>query len=301
MTGAVAAALLVTNHAAAQTFEKTTPWVPRGFSTFSGDIDALFNWILLITCATGIGVFAFLIYFLIKYRYRPGRQAKFTHGSSKLELVWTIIPTLILAITAAVSQATWGKIKSIDAMPDPATDPNVIEVRVVARQFGWIFWYPGKDGKFGHRSKSLVPDGAQQPDDLIGLDREGDPAAKDDVLLNQLFVPVKRKILLHVTSVDVIHSFYIPSMRVKQDTMPGLWTPVWFEATKQSREVVGVTTQQFLFGDRPDPRPFDVVCAELCGLGHYGMRADLYVVTEEEYNTYIGTLMEEQAAADDGF
>jgi cytochrome c oxidase subunit II len=192
-----------------------------------------------------------------------------------------------MALTAVFSQTTWSHIKSPPA--NLATSPNVVEMEVVGQQFKWNFHYPGPDGKLGRRDRKLIkPGGAAEQ---IGLDREGDPAAKDDLVMTDvLVVPVNKTVYIHLTSRDVIHSFFLPNFRVKQDAMPGLMGRVWFESRKTSAEVVGtVSDAQALPLQRKlgYAKPFDIVCAELCGSNHYVMRGQLYVVTPEQYEAWI--------------
>src|SRR6185369_1946617 len=182
--------------AARESSGPTTWWMPTNVSTFGGEVDYIFYYILWLTGIIGVAVFVALFVFLFRYRYRPDRAAKFIHGNNKLETVWTLVPTVILAITAAVSQASWSKIKSPESMPQ---GPGVIELEVVAKQFQWLFHYPGRDGKLGHRDLRAVNisgDNAAQ----IGLltkanvgDRKGmiaDPDAEDDIVTRVLVVPV---------------------------------------------------------------------------------------------------------------
>jgi cytochrome c oxidase subunit 2 len=135
---------------------------------------------------------------------------------------------------------------------------KALHVRMVAEQFAWNFQYPGKDGKFGKTDTSQI-----SGDNPLGIDTE-DPAGKDDlVTVNNLHIPVHRPVIVDVSSKDVIHSFNIPVLRVKQDTVPGQLISVWFEATQ--------------------PGHFELACAQLCGLGHYRMRGDVLIDTPEDF------------------
>jgi cytochrome c oxidase subunit II len=135
-------------------------------------------------------------------------------------------------------------------------------VRVVAEQFAWNAHYPGADGMFGRTDVKLVA--AENP---LGLDRT-DAAAKDDITtINQLNLPVNRPIVIHLTSKDVIHSFSLLQMRVKQDAIPGVTFPVWFTATKT--------------GD------WEINCSQLCGLGHYRMRGFYSIKTQADYDAWL--------------
>ena len=329
------AGLAVAPALAQETTGHTTVWIPEDASTTGAAIDLLFNFILYLTSAVGIAVFVVLIIFLVKYRHQPGRHAKFIHGNNKLETVWTLIPTLILALIAVFSQSTWSQVKSYDNMPNPATDPDVVHVEVIGRQFKWYYHYPGADGKMGPRKWAKIDPLSSNPEELIGLHRgenllieqedgtrvelwgevteenddtltlatyEYDNAVKDwvevsrtldaasvvarneygkdDLVTSVMYIPVNRKVYMEISSVDVIHSFWLPNFRVKQDAMPGLNARAWLEATKTSAQVIGTDEQG-------NPKPFEIVCAELCGQGHYTMKGLMYVVSDADYQAFL--------------
>ena len=148
------------------------------------------------------------------------------------------------------------------------TDPGATVIRVVAEQFVWNVHYSGADGQFGTTSIALVG-----PTNPLGLDRTSAGGRDDIVVQNQLHVPIGRPVVIQLSSKDVIHSFGVAAMRVKQDAVPGLLTPVWFTPT--------------LAGT------FDVACSQLCGLAHFRMRALVTVETDEAYRKFLA----EEAAA----
>jgi len=208
-------------------------WLPEDVSTFGGEIDSLFYLIYYITAATFILVTVLMIVFLVMYRERPGRRATYTHGNTTLEIIWTIVPAAILIVLSFMSVSTWAKVKR----GAPETD---FELQVAGKQFNWEIVYPGGDRKFG-------------TDD----DRKFD---------NDMHVPVNKVVRVHLTANDVIHSFFLPNLRLKQDAVPGRTILVWFEATK--------------------PGKYELPCAELCGFGHSGMKGWLFVHTPEEYTQW---------------
>ncbi len=205
-------------------------WLPEDVSTYGQEIDSLFYLIYYITAVTFILVTVLMIVFLVKYREQPGRRAIYTHGNTTLEIIWTIIPAAILIVLSFMSVSTWAKVKR-------SVPPTDFEIQVTAKQFNWEVVYPGADAKFG------------TPDD-VSFD-------------NDLHVPVNKVVRIHLGSRDVIHSFFLPNLRLKQDAVPGRTILVWFEATK--------------------PGKYELPCAELCGFGHSGMKGWLYVHTPEEY------------------
>jgi cytochrome c oxidase subunit 2 len=177
-------------------------WLPENVSTFGVEIDWLFNLIYAITAITGILVFAALIAFLVIYRDRPGRRARYTHGNTTLEIVWTIVPSLILVVLTFLSVPAWSKIK----MTQPPTD---VIIQVTAKQFNWQVAYPGADGKFGTED--------------------------DKKFLDEMHVPVNKPIRVILKSQDVIHSFFVPNFRITHDAVPGREIIAWFDATKPGK------------------------------------------------------------------
>jgi len=218
-------------------------WLPENVSSFGGEIDWLFHLIYAITAITGILVFVALIAFLIMYRDRPGRRATYTHGNTTLEIVWTIVPALILVVLTFLSVPAWSKIK----MSVPPTD---LVVQVTAKQFNWQVAYPGPDGKFGTED--------------------------DKRFLDEMHVPVGKPVRVILKSQDVIHSFFVPSFRIKQDAVPGREIVAWFDAMK--------------------PGKYEWPCAELCGFGHSGMKGWVYVHTADDYAKWAAENLKADAA-----
>ena len=206
-------------------------WLPENISIEGEEIDFLFYISYYLTVVVFILVAVAMGYFIIKYRARPGVKAKYTHGNNTLEILWTVIPTLILLVFVLMTQTSWAKLKL--AIPQ---NPHV-RVEVTGKQFNWIVRYPGDDKKFG---------------------------TKDDLVLdNQLNVPVNKQVFIALKGADVIHSFFIPQARMKQDVVPGRTIPLWFTPTKVGK--------------------YEIPCAELCGFGHSGMNGEFIVHSEEDY------------------
>jgi cytochrome c oxidase subunit 2 len=229
-------------------------WLPPDVSVHGAKIDQLMSvlhWFMLLLFV-GWGVF--FVYCLVKYRARPGHSAIYAPvaaiATKYIEGAVVVVEVFLLF---ALSTPVWLAYKS-----SPPKDAEALHVRIVAEQFAWNFQYPGKDGKFGKTDPSLIAG-----DNPLGIDPE-DKDGKDDITtVNQLHIPVHKQVIVEVSSKDVIHSFNIPVLRVKQDTIPGQKIPIWFEATQ--------------------PGHFEIGCAQLCGLGHYRMRADVLIDTPEDY------------------
>lgn len=205
-------------------------WLPENVSTYGREIDWLFHLIYWITGITFILVAVTMIAFLIIYRDRPGRRARYTHGSTPLEIVWTIVPAIILVILTALSAPAWSRIKM--SLP-----PSDLVIDVTAKQFNWQVAYAGPDGRFGTED--------------------------DKKFLDEIHVPVNKVVHVVLKSQDVIHSFFVPQFRMKQDAVPGREIRQWFEVTKPGR--------------------YELPCAELCGFGHSGMKGWIYAHAPEEY------------------
>jgi cytochrome c oxidase subunit 2 len=176
-------------------------FLPPGVTTFAGDIDRIYYIILAITGVAFVVVQAALIWFLIRYRARPGRKAHYTHGSLTAEVIWTTVTAVTVVILGLMSGRVWDRIKGHDSVPAGA-----LPYAVHARQFEWNTTHPGPDGVLG--------------------------TADDIAVRNQLHIPVNRPVVITLTAEEVIHSFNVHAFRVKQDAVPGMSIRVWFEATE---------------------------------------------------------------------
>jgi cytochrome c oxidase subunit 2 len=211
-------------------------WLPDAGSTFAGPIDTLFLAILIITGIALVLVEVGLVTFVIRYRARPGRKAFYTHGSTRAEVIWTAIPAVTMVALGLISNHYWVLIKDKKSVP-----PNAYRLGVHAKQFEWQVTYPGPDEKLG--------------------------TSDDFTVRNQLHVIVNQPTAVELTAEDVIHSFFVPEWRLKQDAVPGMHITAWFQPTKTGE--------------------FELGCAELCGMGHYRMRARVFVHTPEEYKAWV--------------
>jgi cytochrome c oxidase subunit 2 len=236
--------------------------LPAEASRHAPQVDAMIvsvHW-LIVVLAAGFGLF--FIFCLVRYnrwahpRARrggvPGAVAWGIAGAIAVVELWELFFTAIPLWASRVSDVP------------PAASATV--VRVVAEQFAWNVHYPGADGQFGRSDVRLIA-----PDNPLGLDRS-DPAAKDDVTtINELEFPVGRPVIVQLSSKDVIHSFSLPEMRVKQDAIPGMTVQVWFYPT-------AVT---------PDGVRWEINCSQLCGMAHYRMRGFYRSVSAEEYARFL--------------
>ncbi|MCC7085098.1 MAG: cytochrome c oxidase subunit II [Pirellulales bacterium] len=224
-------------------------WLPKDVSDIGHHIDHLFMFILVLTGIVFIATELCLFWFLWKYDGKTNKQpVKFTHGSHTLEICWTIVPAATLLFIAIYQMNTWAAAKM--RRPSDAGRPMAPTVEVTGGQFEWRIRYPGEDGQLGTR------------DDLFTI--------------NDLHVPVNEETLVDLKSADVLHSFFLPNLRVKQDAVPGMKIPVWFRAVQEGQ--------------------FDIVCAELCGWGHYKMKGQITIESRTDYDKYLADLQSRQNA-----
>jgi cytochrome c oxidase subunit 2 len=232
--------------------------LPPQAATHAADIDqmtAVVHWLML---ALFVGWGIFFVFVLVRFRRSANPKASYTGAKGKFakgtEVAVAVFEAILLLVYAIPAWAT-----RVAAFP---SESEAVVVRVTGEQFAWNIQYPGADRQFGRRDIKLIT-----PDNLIGLDRT-DPSAKDDIVeINQLNLPVNRPALIHLSSKDVIHSFGLVEMRVKQDAVPGLDIPVWFIPDR--------------IGE------YEISCSQLCGLGHFRMKGFLSVKSEADYQTWL--------------
>jgi cytochrome c oxidase subunit II len=204
--------------------------LPINASERGAQMDWLILYVHILMLVLFVGWIVFFFYTLFRFRMGRNPRADYTgvktHASSYLEVAIAAIEVILLV---GISIPFWSW--KVSAFP---TEPNTVHVRVIAQQFAWNVQYPGPDGTFGRTDIKLV----NEESNPIGLNRKGDPHAKDDIVtLNQLHLPVNRPAVIDITTKDVIHSFFLPVMRVKQDAIPGMLIPIHFVPTKTSDEM----------------------------------------------------------------
>ncbi|MGC4083578.1 MAG: hypothetical protein QM736_16065 [Vicinamibacterales bacterium] len=248
----------------------TFPGLPPQASAHASDIDfvlGLEHWSML---GLFVVFFAYFVYVLIRFRRGANPSADYRGMKS----LWSLYVVGAIALSEVVLLVAFEMPEWNDRINNLPSPEEATVVRVVAEQFAWNVHYPGPDRTFGRTDVNMVAS-----DNPLGLDRS-DPAAKDDVTaINQLTVPVNRPVLIQLSSKDVIHSFTLYEMRVKQDAIPGTVSPVWFIPT--------LTTAQMRQSLGKNDFEYEIACSQLCGLGHYRMRGFLNVVTDSEYQTYL--------------
>jgi cytochrome c oxidase subunit 2 len=231
--------------------------MPVQASTHAAELDqmsVLVHWLMLIMF---VGWAVFFVFVLFRFRKSAHPNASYTGAKGKIskgtEIAVAVVEVILLVFYAIPAWA-----KRVKAFP---SESEAVVVRVIGEQFAWNIQYPGPDGRFGRTDINLV-----SADNPIGIDRR-DPAAKDDITtINQLNLPVDRPVLVHLSSKDVIHSFGLFEMRVKQDAIPGMTIPVWFIPNR--------------IGE------YEIACSQLCGLGHFRMRGFITIQSDADYKKW---------------
>ncbi len=223
-------------------------WLPSNLNDHGHVIDELFAFILYLTGAIFVATSIALFWFMWKYDADKNKEpVKYMHGSHFLEIVWSILPAATLLFIAVYQMNAWANAK-MNRPTDDAGQPIPPIAEVTGRQFEWRIRYAGENG--------ILYD-------------------EDDVFtVNELHIPVDEEVVLAIKSQDVLHNFFLPNLRIKQDVVPGMKQMVWFRANK-----TGV---------------YDIVCAELCGWGHYKMRGRMILESREKYEQWLKKAYAEQ-------
>jgi cytochrome c oxidase subunit II len=241
-------------------FIAKTWWLPKAASAAAAGIDHHFATTYLLMGIVFVAAQVSLGYFAWRYRERPSAApARYMHGNNMLEIVWTVLTAILFIGLNLMSSSIWASERFRPA------EAGATQVEVTGMQFAWYFRYPGQDGRFGGTKPELI-DPSAGGESAIGLDTT-DPASKDDIVAGTMYVPVNREVELILRSHDVIHSFFIPNMRFKQDAVPGLAIHMHFTP---------ITIGEY-----------EITCAELCGLGHYKMHGMVKVVSQEEFDKWL--------------
>lgn len=235
----------------------TTFFFPENNASFGDGVDELFYLILWITGIAFIVTEAFFLFCVVCFWDGPGKKATYTHGHHKFEMGATLTVVTILVLLGLWQNEMWTQMKQVmpvsmagkadfetqerlaDAADKPEKKPPV-HIQIVGMRFKWYFRHPGLDGKF---------------------------ATADDIPSAEMFVPAGRDVLFHLRTQDVLHSFFLPNYRVKQDAVPGMAIPGWFRPLREGT--------------------FQIMCAELCGEGHTTMGTKLNVISVEKYRDWV--------------
>jgi cytochrome c oxidase subunit II len=237
-------------------------WYPPAINDIGREIDSQFARTFLITGIVFVAAQLGLAYAIFKFRDQ-GQKATHFEGNNTMEIVWTLATVVLFVGLGLYARNAWAEVHFMGA------SPGALQIEVTGQQFVWNFRYAGPDGKFGREKPELVSASTGNP---VGLDPT-DPASKDDIVSPTIAVPAGREVELIIRSQDVTHSFFVRELRLKQDAVPGMEIHMHFTAN--------------------DPGEYEIVCSQLCGLGHYRMHSVLTVMSETDFEKW----MKDQEAA----
>lgn len=240
-------------------------YLPKSASEHGIITDNLF-WLITIIILIAFILTNFLLFsFTYKYQYNKDRKALFYPDNHKLEIVWTIIPAIVLTVLVLFGYKTWTDITA------PAPKDAVV-LEITGKQFNWIVRYPGKDGKLGTYNYKLI-DATNE----VGIDFS-DKSSYDDFLPREIHIPKGRPVQFKIRARDVLHSVFLPHFRQKMDAVPGMPTTFWFTPIYTTDEMKSITGKQDF--------KYELACTEICGKGHFGMKFLLVVDEPEDFEKW---------------
>lgn len=242
--------------------------LPESASEHGNSIDTLFNFNLIIITLVFVAVNVLLFYFAYKYYFRKDNRATFFAHSTKLEMIWTIIPAIVLTIIIIYGLATWNKITT------PGDPNNSVVIELYAKQFDWTARYAGMDNVLGATNYKLTAD-----DNPLAMDKDDKASMDDKLVRGEFHIPVNKTILFNFRSRDVIHSAYMPHFRAQMNCVPGMKTEFHFVptiTTAEMRKKLGKPNFDYV-----------LVCNKICGSAHYNMQMKIIVESEADYNKWL--------------
>lgn len=256
-------------------------------SEHGGSIDFMFNITLIATGIVFVITQVALFWLAYVAREKKGRRALYISHDNKLEMIWTAAPAVVMTFLVVSGLIAWN-----DIMADVKEGEDYIEIEATGYQFGWEVRYPGPDGLLGKKDFRLI-----SATNSLGQDWS-DPKNHDDMKVDEIVLPVGKKVRVRITSKDVLHNFYLPHFRVKMDAVPGMPTYFVFtpsKTTAEYRESLRNYAEYQVPADADDPTGeqlwesfnYELACAELCGSGHYSMRRLVRIVSESEYEDWL--------------
>lgn len=243
-------------------------------SEHGAEIDSIFWITMVVVMAVFVLTNIVLFFFAFRYHHREGYQAKYYPENNRLELLWTVVPAIVLTILVIFGIRTWSRVMS---EPDPSEE--LVKVELNAQQFGWTIRYPGNDGEFGKIDVHLITGTNSLGIDFEEADKPADQkVSRDDFLSQELVIPKGRRVDLKLRSRDVLHSAYLPHFRVKMDCVPGMDTRFHFVPTLTTEEMRAIR------GD--STFNYELACTEVCGKGHFSMQKIVRVLEPEEWDQW---------------
>ena len=241
--------------------------LPPASSVHGAEIDTLMKVSMALILVVFFALSPMLFYFAYKYRGRKGNKAYFFAHNNKLEVAWTVIPTIVLTALIIYGLRTWDR-----AMNPDISKATVIEI--YSKQFDWTARYSGSDNVLGDANYKLV-----EGRNTLGVDIN-DKNAADDIVVREVHLPVNKPVLLKFRSRDVIHSAFLPHFRVQMNCVPGLSTQFAFTPTKTTAEMKEDEGEEF---------EYVLLCNKICGSAHFNMQMKFIVESEDDYNKWINS------------
>lgn len=263
---------------------------PHDAASAHGDsLDYMFRLTLFFTGIVFVVTHIVLYWFTFKYRERKGTRASFVSHNNRLEIIWTIIPAVVMTFLVVGGLDAWNEV-----MADIGPEEEHIEIEAIGMQYAWLLRHPGSDGLLGARDFRLTSGLNPMAQDW------SDVKNHDDIHIDKIVLPVNKKVRVRINSRDVLHNFYLPHFRLKMDAVPGMPTYFVFTpsvTTEQYRQKLSEYAEYQIPADPSNPDGpqlwevfnFELACAELCGQGHYAMRRIVEVVEENEYRSWLAT------------
>jgi len=253
-----------------QIMEYSEVILPESASAHGKDIDTLWDFNMAIIVLVFVLVNCVLFYFASKYRNRPGTRATFFAHNNKLEMVWTIIPAIVLSVIIIYGFQTWNHITA------PVTEKDAVKIELYAKQFDWTARYAGKDGAFGKTDYRLITD-----INPLALDSTDGNSNDDVITKGEFHLPVGREASFEFRSRDVIHSAYMPHFRAQMNCVPGMKTFFHFKPT--------ITTAEMRKKLNNEAFDYVLLCNKICGQTHFGMKMVIVVESEADYQKWLAT------------
>lgn len=263
--------------------------LPQSASVHGDLVDSMFNITTIVAMLVFVLTHIALLWFAFRYRYKRTNEAYFFPHDNKLEVIWTVIPAIVLTFLVFRGMSAWNQIFDFESV---AEQEDILRFEATAKQFGWILRYPGPDGEFGER---IIDEEHITPVNELGINWE-DPNSRDDFYANEVVLVKGKTTIVKLGAQDVLHGFYLPHFRVKMDCVPGMPTQFMFTPKYTTEEYKNDVLSKQKYWQQINPETgnprwedfnFELACTELCGKSHFAMQKVVKVVTQEEYNAWV--------------
>ncbi len=261
--------------------------LPESASEHGVTLDWLFNFNMAILFFVFVITHILLFYFGYKYYGRKDNVATYFPHSNKLEMIWTVIPAIVLAVIIIFGLKAWNKITDV-------ASKDAIVIQLYAKQFDWTARYAGKDNELGASNYKLITD-----ENALGMDDKDVKGADDIVVKNEFHIPIGKEIEFKLNAREVIHSAFMPHFRAQMNCVPGMTTMLHFTPTITTEEMrkkpyvielmKGINEVRAKRGEKPEEFNYVLMCNKICGNSHYNMQMNIVVESEEDYNKWLAS------------